>query len=362
VTAAVQLYPHAFSGLLGLRLDDFDDPEMDGQIEVVDLRRTDGAAEMDEADEPYGYDAFSKAGNWKKLTCRLSVSLRVDELAQILPATSDLQVDAALFVLVTCPATKFRHGVRLATPTTDGDSTRWKGYLTITREDVRGAVSLKPQLVRLTSIPLTEEIPFGTQAGTLIGAGPAVQLYVDLTPRLLHSTVITTWDDFGNSNDIWRREHPEDIYHLEPFGEPRLYLNSRYTQLRAILDSAARRGPEAALRDLIAAMIAQTVHAQLLTTALMSLEIDEDSGSVTVPAGWRADLLSSALGRLYPEEADDEERRRRAAHEVREADAAASIQSRVGSVVQAMITSYRTLESSIRTYESIQAREEPSGD
>jgi hypothetical protein len=309
-----------------------------------------------------GYDASGVSG-WRKLSFRLTADLPTSELHEILPPTSSVDSDTAMVVLMTCASTKFRHGVRLKHA---GNGT-WAGTAAIQRDDVKGIVTLRPQLVRATGIPATEDLPFATTAGALVAVGDPISLYVDAEAgggrALLQSTVMIAWEDFANSEHAWRREHPDDVFHLEPFGaDPRLYLNSRYAQLRDIMESDAKRGPEAVLRDMTAAIIAQPALLQLATVAISGLELDEDSGSVDAPGGWRGDLLASVLPRLYPEEPSEEDRLQRAAHELRESDGAASLISRLGSVIQEMTASYKTIESAVRTYESARGREETLDD
>lgn len=358
MSKAVQLYPHAVSGALNLRLLDFDDPVTGGPVEVAEVGGV--SDDVDDGGGPArvgGYDV-SAAKGWRKLAFRLNVELPRNELHRVMPPTSSVDTDATMLVLMTCASTKFRHGVRLR-------HTRagvWSGIAAIQRDDVKGLVTLRPQLVRATGIPATEELPFATAAGALVAIGEPVNIYVDLESRagaLLQSTVVIGWEDFANSDHAWRREHPDDVFHLEPFGgEPHLFLNSRYAQLREIMESGAKRGPEAVLRDMTAAIIAQPVLLQLATVAITGLELDEDSGSVDVPSGWRAHLLAGVLPRLYPEEPSEEDRLQRAAHEIRESDGAASLLARLGSVVQEMTSSYKTIEAAVRTYESTSADRE----
>lgn len=360
MSKAVQLYPHRVSTALRLRLADFDDPETGRAVSVHGTRDPGPAEVEDDAAEPErgpdAYDACSAAGSWRKLTFRLTAELPAAELARVLPSTSDVATDAALVVSITCQATKYRHGVRLART----KAGHWSGHATLQRSDVSGVVALVPRLVRVTGIPASEDLPVATRVGSVLATGDSVALYVDVPPSaVLHSTVMTAWEDFADSDHAWRREHSDDVFHLEPYGAvPRLYLNSHYAQLRQLLESEAKRGPEASLRDLTAAMIAQPALLQLATVALTSLEPDEDSGAVQSPSGWRGDLLASVLPRLYPEEASADARLRRAAREVRDADGAPGVQARLGSVVQDMIAAFKTIEAAARAHEASREREE----
>lgn len=359
---AVALYPYEVSERLELRLTDFDDPVTGDAVSVRLL----GSALPNEDSSATGmtpaYDA-THGSPWRKLTFRLDVTLSAEELKRILPPTSDVGSDTSMLVQITCPSTRYRHGVRLR----HSGSGQWSGHATVQRDDVRGSLTLRPQLVRVSSIPEVNDFPYATREGALVASGESVALYVDSLPPSLASgigaSLVMVWEDFSNSEDPWRREHSDDVYHLEPFGsEPRLLLNSRYGQLREVLESTAKRGREAALRDIFGVLVAQPVWLQLCMTALTALEVDDDSGSVSTPSGWRGDLIAMILPRLYPEEPDAEERTRRAASESHEPDGAASLSSRLGTVVQGLMASYKTVELALRTFERVRDEEDNTDD
>lgn len=353
MSKGVLLYPYAVSKALSLRLSDFSDSSSGLAIQVAEVAggQSDGSSAPNSS-----YDAFSSAQDWQKITFRLSASLDRTELERILPSTSSPLNDASLIVLVTCSATKLRHGVRLHA-TANGT---WSGDASIQRNDVRGSVSFKAQLVRATGIPVDDLSPFATKVGSIIAIANELTLFVDHVPSSsVYSSVAISWEDFSNSEHPWRREHHNDVFHLDPYiAEPRLFLNSRHPQLRGMIESSAKKGPDAALRELIAVMIAQPVLLQLAMVSLLGIETDEDSQSVQAPTGWRGDMLENLLPRLYPELAADDERVERATRELREEDGAASLISRLGSCIQEILSSYKTIELAARAYDSTRGREE----
>jgi hypothetical protein len=361
VTAASALYPFAVSEALSLRLHDFDDPVAGGTVDVKE--RPAVAGDGDGPPRGPTYDASANRA-WSRLNFALHVDLADSELSYVLPSTSRIADDTALVVLVTCASTRLRQGIRLR----HVKAGRWSGHASIQRQDIKGAVQLRPQLVRSSSIPDDDALPFATRPGSIIAVGEPATLYVDQAPPSTTNfgfggAVTILWEDFSNSDEPWRREHADDVYHLEPFSsEARLWLNSRYGQLRDVLESNAKRGPEASVRDLTAMLIAQPVMLQLCTAALAALEIDEDSSSVSVPSGWRGDAVAMVLPALYPEEPSHEDRLRRAASELREADGASSLTARLGSVVQETLGSFKSVEGAVRSFESIRGRGEESDD
>lgn len=356
MSQSVRFYAHSVSTALELRLATFVDA---GSNLSIDVREID-EAQISSSSRDIGYDLFSANVSWTRLRFRLTADLNSAEIVGILRPTSSLSEDTALIVLITCAATKYRHGVRL-NPTEPG---YWSAFTTLQRSDVKAAVTFRPQLVRTTGIPVDDIKSLATKAGAVIALGNPVTLYIDKQPRAVSSSSVNiSWEDFANSEHPWRREHHNDVFHLDPFlGEPRLFLNTRYRQLREVIESDAKRGPEAALREMMASMIAQPVLLQMSLIALTSLELDEDSQNAQPPAGWRADVLGSLMPRLFPEESSGEQRLIRAAREIRESDGAASLISRLGSVIQEMVGSHKTLELAARTLENVSEREEPPND
>jgi hypothetical protein len=345
----IQIFPYPISTRLETVLKDFDDP-VTGK--PITLRRSSDDA-VDRGDDFTSFYDITDTG-WRKLTFRAVVTLGHGELQRVLPATSDLARDVKLTVAVTCPTTKYRHGFVL----THGKDGAWSGYITLQSTDVDGRIFLRATLARGTEIPPSSQTPFAHRLGAVIGLGETITIYLKRRDSSFQGAIPITWEDFANSENEWRRTHAEDVYHLEPYSDASLYLNSRYSQLREILDSTAKRGQEATLRDLTGVMIAQPVLLQLTLSALGAVELDDETGDTSLPAGWRGDLLQSVLPRVYPDVGDSEDRLRRAAQDLRESGGMASLISRLGSAVQETVANYKVVENAIRSYEGSRSREE----
>jgi len=343
----VRLAPFAFSDGIQLSLSDFDDPVTGRQVSAG----TRGAVRGDD-ELPLTYDV-SADPPWRKLTLGLTAKLPETELHRVIPPGRDPQKDASLVVSIVCPPTKYRQGVTLGAKL----SGAWAGHVTLRREDLRGVVSLRPMLVL---IPGPSQVPIETgyahRRGSVIGRGDPLQLLVD-APALspMQTLVVTVWEDFSSSENSWRREHSNSLFHLEPYSDrPRLFLNARYSELREILNSEAAKGGEAAVRDLTAALIADSVWVQLAVVAASAVTTGESDDSVGVSgAEWKRQLIENLLPGLYPDEPSAGERMRRLASDFQEGTGAASLVSRIGTVVQDMIATHRVIEAAVRAHEGL---------
>ncbi len=340
----VRLAPFAFSDDIQLSLSDFDDPVTGRQV----IAGTRGAIRGDD-EMPLTYDV-SADPPWRKLTLGLTAKLKERELHRVIPPGRDPQKDVSLVVSVACPPTKYRHGLTLGAKS----SGAWAGHLTVRREDLRGVVSLRPMLV-LTPGPsqFSTETGYAHRGGSVIGRGDALQFASALSP--MQALVVTVWEDFSSSENSWRREHSNSLFHLEPYSDrPRLFLNARYSELREILNSEAAKGGEAAVRDLTAGLIADSVWLQLAVVAASAVTTGESDDSVGVTgAEWKRQLLENLLPGLYPDEPSAGERMRRLAADFQEGTGAASLVSRIGTVVQDMIATHRVIEAAVRAHEGL---------
>jgi hypothetical protein len=346
--AAVRILPFPSSEGLDLSLANFDDPSEGREITPVD-------GDMSGDTELAGsYDLVTDPP-WKKLTMRITAKLPTSELERVVPEGCDRTRDLVLAVSVACPATKYRQGVALA-PGSDGT---WSGLLTLVRRDLSGVLILKPSLSLASGTPEPPARPT-LDRGTVIARGRPVRLIIDGHARQnISALVVTLWEDFSASDSIWRREHSNSIFHLEPYADrPRLFLNARYSELREILSSEAEKGPEASIRDLTATLIADSVWSQLIVIAASSVTSDESEEGVAISgAGWKQQLVTSCLPALYPDEPSARERLRRLGSDLSEGGAE-SLVSRIATIVQGMVGAQRVVESAIRTHESVRSASE----
>jgi hypothetical protein len=325
---AITLYPHYVSTALGLRLSDFLD-ESQEQLDFSEVEQIEGEEVI-----ALRYDLSRPELPWQDLSFRTVVTLSDEELGRVLAPTSDLEVDSALILSITCAVTRLRRRVVL-------EQTRpgtWRGDVVLNRRDLKGTVMLRPLLVRRTELPSTD---VAAQAelltGAIIAEGREARLVVDPPVSAIEGTLRVRWDDFRASKDPWRRDHSSELMYLEAYGDrPTLWLNSRYAELKAALHSRSRQGPNAILRDMTAALYAQTAWLQLITAALGSVILDEDNLEEPIELHeehWKREALEDFLPRMYP---------------FRERGGVGPLVSRLGTAVQEKATAARLLESAVR--------------
>jgi hypothetical protein len=352
----VRLYPYAVSDQLSIVLSDFDDPENQRSIEVREIQRD--VSSEGNGDNPTGYDV-SASQEWSKLAFRITATITQDELRRLAPDSRDTLRDLDAVVTLTCQPTKFRNALRLQRAS-DG---HWRGVATVQRQDLKGILLVKAHLIRATRLSRAGATNYATEEGAIVAIAPVVALHLDIGPKSGSDSIPIVWEDFANSLDPWRRGHAADVFYLDPYGlEPVLHLNSRYSELRDLLDSKSRKGPEAALRDMTACMIGQTAWSQLIHASLAAISWDESSNAGSAPMeGWRGVVLKTCLPRMYPDEPDLEHALNRAGLDLSDPDGKAAIAAKVGSVAQAMVSSFKAVELTVRAFESSRDREEVGG-
>jgi hypothetical protein len=343
----VLLYPHAVSRLLEFRILDPWDPAQEGlefgkwfkpeardeSLLTIDLSREDVPA-------------------WRSLHLTLEANLPIAELTRILPEGSSTKDNTILLVSIHCPATMLRQVVVLGF-VADG---RWRGDVTLRKNDVRGTVRFRCRLVRRTGIPDTAEdegAPVARHRAAIVAEAPRdLSLVVDESHRPIGGPLRIRWEDFRRSDNSWRHDHPADVFHLEPYGsEPTLWLNARYEKLRAALHSRTAYGADAAVRYLGNALLAQTAWVQLFIASLASATKDETLDAVEFPPeAWKRGVLNKFLPRMFPE-MPDSDRLAHAFDELTSPDQVGSVVSLLGTAAQDVMATYRQVESAIRAAE-----------
>lgn len=342
----VLLYPHAVSRVLELRILDPWDPTQ----EKLDFGRWFKPEAKDETQLTIDLSR-EDVPPWRSLHLTLEANLPPEELGNILPQASSAKDNTLLLVSVQCPGTMLRQVVGLS-PVSDG---RWRADFTLRRSDVRGTVRFRCRLVRRTEIPESVEangIPVARHRAAVIAEARDISLAIDESHRPIGGSLKIRWEDFRRSANSWRRDHPADVFHLEPYGsEPTLWLNSRYEKLRAALHSRTTYGADAAVRYLGNALLAQTAWVQLFIASLGGAMKDETLDSVELPPeGWKRGVISKFLPRMFPE-TPDSDRLARALDELTSPDQIGSVVSLLGTAAQEVMTTYRHVEAAIRAAE-----------
>lgn len=355
MSAIITLYPHRVTRAIELLLSDFDDPLSEGRIVVEKPKPVEVAGSTTTSQV---YTVQGEQDHWKRLSFDIEARIPQDQLDWLLPAGTRLSSATRLVVLLTCRSTKFRHGVRLE----PHDRGVWRGSVALAREDVVRSVFLTPQLLLSQDIDTGGDSSYATTRSSIIGVGDRIRIDLSRPISGEASPVEVFWEDFESSANPWRRSHAEDVFSLAIEERPVVYLNSRYSELRDILESTAKRGQQAAQRELTAALIAQPVLVQLSSIALLAVESEDDSDAPSIPGGWRGDLVNALIPVLYPGMPNTDVAMRRLAEETRDSYARADLFSRLGSCVQRMISTQHAVETAIRAFEAGRGEVEQPGE
>jgi hypothetical protein len=286
---------------------------------------------------------------WRALRVELTTQLPEAELKAILPPTSNLAEDTILVVSVRCPSTKLRRAVILKA----AGAGKWVGEITVHRREVRSTVRLEPRLVRRTALPAADASigDVARERGALLAEGRPVILAVDEGARRVPGAIRMGWEDFRASNHPWRKAHASNLFFLEVDDEPLLWLNSIYSQFKAVLYSKTDTGTDAVMRKMANALLAQSVWLKLFSVALNGLTFDEETEEVDSPEGWRAVVLTTFLRRIFPGVGKEEQIRR--VMSMRGPDQIGTLMSLAGSVVQEIVGTHALVTKAIRAAERI---------
>lgn len=347
MSATISLYPHRVSEQIALTLSSFEDALSERPI-VVSGPPISSTATSYEATSPV-YSLTTGADSWKRLAFSIEARLPPEQLQWILPPGVKPSEVTRLVVLITCPSTKVRRGIHLKS----SSAGMWRGETVLSREDVGQRVLFTPQLLltRDLEAPRITNGAYASKRAALLGSGERVRLELNPSSSVVTSSVEVLWEDFESSSNDWRRGHAHDVFGLSIEDRPVVYLNSRYHELRDILESTSKRGPQAAQRELTAALIAHPVLIQLSSIALLAVEFDELTQTATMPSGWRGDLLEVLLPSLYPGLASTEAALRRIGEDTRDPFTVADLFARLGSCTQRMISTHEAVETAIRAFE-----------
>lgn len=114
------------------------------------------------------------------------------------------------------------------------------------------------------------------------------------------------WRDFGNEKAL--KQYANELFFIDvgAIGRPAILLNKSVDNYAALLsDKHGRSAYERALRDLefrrvsLSAWFAATLH------ALEGVHIDEETNDLSLPDGWRGDVLDLILRRFRPNQSTE---------------------------------------------------------
>lgn len=231
---------------------------------------------------------------WDSL--HLAVSLeRREPLDGLLHPDEHAAATIKVILGVHCRSTflSLSHPVRHSDPTAD----KFEHVITLRRDDLQGAVTIAPNLVRDTAH--AHHPGLASSKGAWLMKGEPWVLFLDeLKPR------------HGNDLEILRKRFSE-IPSLTPADHhnwfalqfegalPRLYLNDEHPEIMTALFDTAKRGKRAALREALYDQIGAAVWPALLLHAARAWREGEDEAYP-----WQTNILRLWAKRLHPDELD----------------------------------------------------------
>lgn len=214
----------------------------------------------------------------------VSVTCQPDGLADILGPGEDPETVAAIAICSGIPSVR----ERAFHPCTPGGHGRWVALLTIPASDVYGQISLRPAILR------TVDGNAGTgtswRKGEQIADGPAAVIELDAKPFMPGNSLDNEWKDFGADTSPPELRSRKDLawfLDLSNEDKPKLMLNEGISGLKKALESPAKVGKPARVRDTVAHAILQPVLLLLAHEALRTVS----EGTEVEESGWRGELL-----------------------------------------------------------------------
>ena len=265
----------------------------------VESFRLDGAplGERGDLDEEDQFLSLVDEGNWETLEVEGDVSINQDTIEDVFPFNEWDETPGRLALVKENPLAMSRDRQILAdSPLERGTH---KFTLSISRDDHRGRVKIKPFLTRTEKGGSS-----GSKHASKVGARVADGLswIVRLNERddggsLLMPIIedFSDYDSFPNENHI-------HYLSLEAPRNPQLYLNKEHPQVVEVLKNTGATGGPPRLRDVLYDYIEHSVWTQLLMQT--ARDTSPDTGEPEY--GWQEDVLDIFLDDLYPDLDDDE--------------------------------------------------------
>jgi hypothetical protein len=222
----------------------------------------------------------------------VSVSCQPDGLADVIGPDED---PVAVTSVAICTAILSARARTLHHCISDGNG-RWTAMITIPASEACGRILLRPSILRRINGDANNGKAW--RKGEQIADGPAAVIELDSRPFLPGNSLDNEWKDFGaesSPNELRSRKDLAWFLDLSNEDKPKLILNEGISGFKKALESPARVGKPARVRDTVAHSVLQPVLILLAHEAIRATPEDtelEDSG-------WRGELLC-LLGKQSP--------------------------------------------------------------
>jgi hypothetical protein len=240
---------------------------------------------------------------WQRARIELELRVPTRVLGRVLPEHEHADPRVEILISLRCDRTHLRRQVCLRR-WSEGESGRFAAALTIARDELAEQATLDAYLVR--SQACSSPMPgVASRLGARLASARPWVLQIDEAPARAGSYLETQYRSFARDPSI-PPSNRAALYRLELEREdPILYLNADHERVRAVLDAKGTTGRRARLRELVFERIVSGVWTQLVLRAAARAVEDGE-----LAYAWEHAVLDQWLPRLYPEQADDEARRR----------------------------------------------------
>lgn len=261
--------------------------------------------------------------DWGKTILTVEVKPH-DAATELLPEAERVDPPWEVVLVSKCTEAKWRKRVELKK---EPNSDRWTGGVTVTRDEVRGAMNLQAFLVR-TSTREEDDSGFARRKNARLASSPVWTVYFDDPQMPSGGGMEFFWKSFEEEKNL--PESDRHVYYVDLSDDPpTVYLNEDVQGLKPILHSEATRGSQAAIRNVIEDSLGQSVWITLAVDSILSRR--EKDMEDRVPVQWKENVFQRFEENLYSldiDAPDEDIRDPEAAGEVLQS-LARSVQSRV---------------------------------
>jgi len=233
----------------------------------------------------------SNEPDWETITLNGKLRLPEETVQAVFPQGERAQPPAKLYVTVRCHETIYRDRVIISeAPTTAGE---YDVTLEVSKSTVRGAVELRPYLIRTESRPGEEPNDYADQKNFRVASGTLYYVVVDRPDDEGRAAID------GERVRFSQNAHLPDgnkLYYLDFRNEsrPKLWINSDHPRIADVLQSRGSVGAEARMRDVILDQVSYGVWVQLLVRAGSAVDVEGE-----VEHEWQEMVLQTFASNLY---------------------------------------------------------------
>lgn len=267
-------------------------------VEIVGLR-IDGRDSWQLIDKNTSEIDLSNLNGWQKAMLTIKASITLDEQDALLHAGEELGNSVSAMLTAVCPSTRMRSSVELISATSPGE---WSGTLTLESKDYDNSVDLLVHLVRSSeaggSAPQRAR-----RLGARLASAKPWKVHLTERSRIPGRSLPIEWCNFRVSTDQRLSCRPESFYFLDLTDGPKLLLNEEINEdVRQVLNSNAKVGRPAAIREILFNLLEQVIWISLATSSFYSVKREGDEFEPELD--WQRAVAVRFARELFPDMTD----------------------------------------------------------